>query len=150
MDPAMILFNYFPFQNGNFSYRKEFAPRGSKFFPLRAVPYGMINLFYRIGWPPLIVTILITQVRTHLLNCVMGATLMPLYPNVFFLLVWYNKFGITNCTHLGVSGYNSQKSIVYFCLNRVDPDEMQHYAAFHLDLHCLQKYSFKGFTNTKG
>ena len=27
---------------------------------------------------------------------------------------------------------------------------MQHYAAFHLGLHCLQKYSFKGFPNTKG
>ena len=26
--------------------------------------------------------------------------------------------------------------------NSVDPDEMQHYAAFHLGLHCLQKYSF--------
>ena len=31
-----------------------------------------------------------------------------------------------------------------------DPDEMQHVAAFHLGLHCLQKYSFRGFTNTKG
>ena len=30
---AVIVFNYVPFQNGNFSYRKEFAPR--------AVPYGM-------------------------------------------------------------------------------------------------------------
>ena len=29
-----------PFQNGNFS-KKEFAPRGSEFFPLRAVPYGV-------------------------------------------------------------------------------------------------------------
>ena len=29
----------------------------------------------------------------------------------------------------------------------VDPDEMQHFAAFHLGLHCLQKYSFRG--NTK-
>ena len=27
---------------------------------------------------------------------------------------------------------------------------MQHYAAFHLGLHCLQKYSFRGFRNTKG
>ena len=27
---------------------------------------------------------------------------------------------------------------------------MQHYAAFHLGLHCLQKYSFRGFPNTKG
>ena len=25
--------------------------------------------------------------------------------------------------------------------NSVDPDEMQHYAAFHLGLYCLQKYS---------
>ena len=33
--------------------------------------------------------------------------------------------------------------------NSVDPDEMQHYAAFHLGLHCLQKYSFRGFSNTK-
>ena len=27
---------------------------------------------------------------------------------------------------------------------------MQHYAAFHLGLHCLHKYSFIGFPNTKG
>ena len=27
---------------------------------------------------------------------------------------------------------------------------MQHYAAFHLGLHCLQKYSFRGFQNTNG
>ena len=41
------------------------------------------------------------------------------------------------------------KNIVFFCLkifftftNSVDPDEMQHHAAFHLGLHCL-KYSFR-------
>ena len=34
--------------------------------------------------------------------------------------------------------------------NSVDPDEMQHDAAFHWALHCLQKYSFRGFPNTKG
>ena len=28
--------------------------------------------------------------------------------------------------------------------NSVDPNEMQHYAAFHLGLHCLPKYSFRG------
>ena len=27
---------------------------------------------------------------------------------------------------------------------------MQHDAAFHLGLHCLQKYYFRGFPNTKG
>ena len=34
LDQAMILYNYVPFQNGNFSQRKEFAPRVSKFFPV--------------------------------------------------------------------------------------------------------------------
>ena len=29
--------------------------------------------------------------------------------------------------------------------NSVDTDEMQHYAAFHLGLRCLQMYSFRGF-----
>ena len=32
--------------------------------------------------------------------------------------------------------------IFFTCTNRVDPDEMQHYAAFHLGLHCLQEYCF--------
>ena len=32
----------------------------------------------------------------------------------------------------------------------VDPDEMQHYAAFHMGLHCLQKYLFRGFLDSKG
>ena len=34
--------------NWNFSKRKEFAPRGSKFFPLRAGPFGMENPLYHI------------------------------------------------------------------------------------------------------
>ena len=56
----------------------------------------------------------------------------------------------------GVRLYVS-KNIVFFCLkiffnstNRIVADEMPHYAAFHLGLHCLQKYSFSGFPNTKG
>ena len=47
--------------------------------------------------------------------------------------------------------------MMYFCPLKVlflasseDPDEMQHDAAFHLVLHCLPKYSFRGFQNTKG
>ena len=32
----------------------------------------------------------------------------------------------------------------------VDPDEMLPYTAFHLGLHCLPKYMFRGFQNTKG
>ena len=31
--------------------------------------------------------------------------------------------------------------------NSVDPGEMQPYAAFHLGLHCLPKYSFRVFPN---
>ena len=44
-------------------------------------------------------------------------------------------------------GYNFQKILYFFLLSEglfnlnksVDPDEMQHYATFHLGLHCLQK-----------
>ena len=32
--------------------------------------------------------------------------------------------------------------MVFTFTNSVDTDEMQHYAAFHLGLHCLQKYWF--------
>ena len=35
-------------------------------------------------------------------------------------------------------------------INSEEPDEMQQAAAFHLGLYCLQKYSFRGFLNTKG
>ena len=53
-------------------------------------------------------------------------------------------------------GY-SFENIVFFRLkifitftNSVDPDEMQHYAAFHLGLHCLQNYLLGVSPNTKG
>ena len=35
-------------------------------------------------------------------------------------------------------------------INSADPDEMQHYAAFHLGLHCFQKCSFRVFSEYKG
>ena len=55
-----------------------------------------------------------------------------------------------------MSGNNFRKILffrlkIFFTItNSVDPDEMQHYAAFHLGLHCLQKYSFRGFPEYKG
>ena len=56
----------------------------------------------------------------------------------------YNKLRIVHRIYLGVSGYNFQKKIVFFWLkvfftfsNNVDPNEMQHYASFHLGPHCL-------------
>ena len=49
------------------------------------------------------------------------------------------------------------KNIVFLSLkidfvlaNSADPDEMLHYAAFHLGLHCLPKYPFRGFWSSKG
>ena len=33
--------------------------------------------------------------------------------------------------------------------NIEDPDEMQHYAAFHLGLHCFPKYPYSIFQYTK-
>ena len=38
-----------------------------------------------------------------------------------------------------------KKGSIPMYLYGVDPDEIQHYAAFHLSLHCLQKYLFRGF-----
>ena len=38
---------------------------------------------------------------------------------------------------------------IFLFLYSVDPDEMQDYAAFHLDLHCLQKNLFRDFLNAK-
>ena len=39
--------------------------------------------------------------------------------------------------------------IMLIIVNSADPDEMQHYAAFHLGLHSLPKYMFRGFQYTK-
>ena len=38
----------------------------------------------------------------------------------------------------------------FILANSADPDEMQQFVAFHLGLHCLQKYPFTGFHSTKG
>ena len=40
--------------------------------------------------------------------------------------------------------------VVLTLANSVNPDEMQHYAAFHLGLHCLPKYLFRSFQYSKG
>ena len=54
------------------------------------------------------------------------------------------NFGLCNLS----IGYNLEKNVFISmkCLsilaNSVDPDEMLHNAAFHLDLHCLLKHAF--------
>ena len=40
--------------------------------------------------------------------------------------------------------------VVLILAYSVDPDEMQHHAAFHLGLHYLPKNPFRGFQCTKG
>ena len=42
----------------------------------------------------------------------------------------------------------SLKLVLIFA-NSANPNEMQHYAALNLGLHCLQKYLFRGFQYTK-
>ena len=34
-------------------------------------------------------------------------------------------------------------AVVLILANSADPDEMQHNAAFHLEIHCLSKYPFR-------
>ena len=41
--------------------------------------------------------------------------------------------------------YERSLCVVLIIANNVDPDKMQHYAAFYLGLHCLPKFSFRGF-----
>ena len=43
----------------------------------------------------------------------------------------------------------SLKSVLVIT-NSVETDEMQHYVAFHMGLHCLPKYLFRGFQYSKG
>ena len=52
-----------------------------------------------------------------------------------------------DCIYCKVTGYSFKKDIVFLSLmtkfvsvNSADPDEMPHYAAYHLGLHCLPKY----------
>ena len=40
--------------------------------------------------------------------------------------------------------------IAFVFANSVDPDEMPHYVAFHLALHCLPKYIFRSHWYSRG
>ena len=40
--------------------------------------------------------------------------------------------------------------IDFVLASSADPDEMPHYVAFHLGLHCLPKHPFRGFRHRKG
>ena len=44
---------------------------------------------------------------------------------------------LNNCVVLSLK-------IILMLANSADIDEMEHYAAFHLGLHCLPEYPFRG------
>ena len=60
---------------------------------------------------------------------------------------------IVHCIYIeGSRDYKFTKNVVFlslkndlFLANSADPDEMPHYAPFHLGVHCLPKYLFMGF-----
>ena len=67
----------------------------------------------------------------------------------FDAITWDSSLYISRGVRLELKKNN----IVFFFTftNSVDPDEMHHYAAFHLGLHCLQTYSYLGVSpNTTG
>ena len=68
----MILYNYVPFQNGNFSLRKEFAPKGANSFLLEQILKVWKITFTTLGELP---WKLLFSLRTRV-YCIMGDTLM--------------------------------------------------------------------------
>ena len=53
-------------------------------------------------------------------------------------------------SHVYYFNYNAFQSlnVVFILVNSADPDEMQHYASFHLGLRYLPKYQFGCFQYT--
>ena len=56
---------------------------------------------------------------------------------------------MVHCVYEGDIGLISKSNCISFpedlwvLINNVDTDEMPHYAAFHLSLHCLPKFTFR-------
>ena len=71
---------------------------------------------------------------------------------------WFDTISWVSASYISRDvRFKFKKKNPFFCLktyftftNSVVPDEMQHHAAFHLGLHCLQKYLFRGFPKYKG
>ena len=86
-----------------------------------------------------------------------AVTFNHLYYYGRFLTNWYDKYGTVHSVLKGGHMYNFLNydiylfpKIVLIIANSVDTNEMQHYAAFHLGLHYLPNYPFRGFQYTKG
>ena len=68
----------------------------------------------------------------------------PIYINTISMGLPIMYFKGSNEEFFQISGISIPEGA-----NSADPDEMQHYAAFHLGLHCLPKYLCRGFHYTK-
>ena len=61
--------------------------------------------------------------------------------------IWYFK-GLS--VNFFIKWYISVTEDCFHLASNADPDEMLHFAAFHLGLHCLPKYLFISSQNEKG
>ena len=62
----------------------------------------------------------------------------------------FTEIEMKNYYNVGYLTLYAQMDSSYFSLSIADPDEMPHYAIFHLGLHCLPKYPFRSNQYTKG
>ena len=91
------------------------------------------------------------------LSCKENIHLNLFYSDGFFHTYKYLKDGIV-LIYIKVSQIEISKQLctiipdncIFILENCAGPDEMPHFAAFHLGLHCLQEYPFRGFQCTKG
>ena len=81
------------------------------------------------------------------------STTEPLRSLIYLLTLWTDvsvKANSVNPVKTALMKYCISLKIDFVVANSADPDEMSHYAAFHLGLHCLPKYLFRSFRSTKG
>ena len=79
--------------------------------------------------------------------CIMSIS-NPFYADGFSQIT--DKFNKEGDVRYIFKGSQVIMMIVIILANSVGPDEMQRFAEFHLGLHCLPKYPFRGFQFTKG
>ena len=87
------------------------------------------------------------MVNVIIFNIRISPTFCEQYICLHFLYEWisilarYNKLGMVQCNYVAckIVFYSLHVKIVFVIANRVDPDEMPHYVAFHMALHYLPK-----------
>ena len=75
----------------------------------------------------------------------------PFHTDVIFHKTTHNKVRMIKGSQVVISKQNvvfQSLKIDFVLANSVNPDEMTHYATFHLGFHCLTKYPFMCFWST--